>query len=89
MREKPSFWQNVKGMFQDRGTPVRDKLLIVGGAVYILSPIDLIPDFLPILGYTDDFACLIGTVVLFRKSYNSYVKRNRVVFEQKPPHDWR
>lgn len=79
MRNKPGFFQNVIGMFRDKQTPLRDKLLIVGGIVYIISPIDLIPDFLPILGYTDDFGVLIGTFMLFRRTYNNYVKRNRFV----------
>lgn len=85
MREKPSFFQNVVGMFKDKYTPRRDKLLIAGGAVYILSPIDLIPDFLLLAGYADDSAALIGTVVLFAKTYNRYVKRNRIVAEQNLP----
>ncbi|MGZ4112853.1 MAG: YkvA family protein [Tumebacillaceae bacterium] len=79
MRNKPSFWQNLTGMFRDKQTPLRDKILIVAGIVYIISPIDLIPDMLPILGYTDDFGVLIGTVALFRRTYNSYVKRNRII----------
>ncbi|ARU60003.1 hypothetical protein CBW65_02180 [Tumebacillus avium] len=76
---KPNFFQNVSGMFRDKYTPLRDKLLIIGGAVYLISPIDLIPDFLFIVGYTDDFACLVGTGTLFYKTYNRYMKRNRIV----------
>lgn len=82
MRDKPSFWQNVVGMFRDQETPLRDKVLIVVGIVYIISPIDLIPDFLPVIGYTDDLGVLIGTVSLFRRTYNAYVKRTRIVGEQ-------
>ncbi|MFD2169694.1 YkvA family protein [Tumebacillus lipolyticus] len=75
----PGFFENVVGMFKDKQTPVRDKLLIAGGVVYIISPIDLIPDFLLLVGYVDDFACLIGTVTLFYKTYNRYVRRTRIV----------
>lgn len=82
MSQKPSFLQNVKGMFLDKETPIRDKWLIVGGILYILSPIDLIPDFILLLGYTDDLAVAIGTFTLFRKSYNAYVKRTQIVSEQ-------
>jgi uncharacterized membrane protein YkvA (DUF1232 family) len=31
---------------------------VVGSLIYIFSPIDLIPDFIPILGLTDDAAVL-------------------------------
>lgn len=36
-------------------TPWYAKLFVAGIVVYALSPIDLIPDFVPLLGYVDDF----------------------------------
>ncbi len=36
------------------GTPWYAKLFVAGIVAYALSPIDLIPDFVPILGYLDD-----------------------------------
>ncbi len=36
------------------GTPWYAKLFVAGIVAYALSPIDLIPDFVPILGYVDD-----------------------------------
>ena len=35
-------------------TPWYAKLLVAGIVAYALSPIDLIPDFVPVLGYLDD-----------------------------------
>ena len=36
------------------GTPWYAKILVAGVVAYALSPIDLIPDFVPVLGYLDD-----------------------------------
>jgi uncharacterized membrane protein YkvA (DUF1232 family) len=49
---------------QKQETPLSAK--ICGGVtiLYALSPIDLIPDFIPILGYLDDVIILPGLVAL-------------------------
>lgn len=39
---------------RDRRTPWRAKAVAGAVAAYALSPIDLIPDFIPVLGYLDD-----------------------------------
>lgn len=39
---------------RDPRTPIGAKLLAGAVAAYALSPIDLIPDFIPVLGYLDD-----------------------------------
>src|SRR5919109_78463 len=39
---------------RDARTPKLAKLLALLVAAYALSPIDLIPDFIPVLGYLDD-----------------------------------
>ena len=39
---------------RDPRTPWYAKLLVAGVVAYAFSPIDLIPDFVPVLGYLDD-----------------------------------
>ncbi len=41
---------------------------LVGAILYVLSPLDLCPDFIPILGYLDD-ATVFGVAVSFAKDY--------------------
>ncbi len=48
-------------------TPFAAKLLALGIAAYALSPIDLIPDFIPVLGYLDELILLpIGIFLCLR-----------------------
>lgn len=52
---------------RDPGTPWYVKLLVAGIVAYALSPIDLIPDFVPVLGYLDDLVLLpIGIALAIR-----------------------
>jgi uncharacterized membrane protein YkvA (DUF1232 family) len=47
-------------------TPLHLKALMLLVPAYLLSPIDLIPDFLPFLGWVDDFVIvplLVGWIV--------------------------
>ena len=39
---------------RDPRTPIAAKVIAGAVAAYALSPIDLIPDFIPVLGYLDD-----------------------------------
>ena len=49
---------------KDAETPLAAKLLGALTVAYALSPIDLIPDFIPILGYLDDLILLPALVAL-------------------------
>lgn len=43
---------------KDKETPLLAKLFALLTVTYALSPIDLIPDFIPVLGYVDDIILL-------------------------------
>jgi uncharacterized membrane protein YkvA (DUF1232 family) len=49
---------------KQRETPWLAKLLAGVTVAYALSPIDLIPDFIPVLGYLDDLIILPALVAL-------------------------
>lgn len=46
----------------DRKTPAGAKAILFGAIGYFILPLDLIPDLLGALGYTDDLAVLLAAV---------------------------
>lgn len=49
---------------KDKETPIAAKIFAGITVAYALSPIDLVPDFIPILGYLDDLLLLPGLVAV-------------------------
>ena len=49
---------------KDRETPVLAKVFAGIAVAYALSPVDLIPDFIPVLGYLDDVILLPTLIVI-------------------------
>ena len=72
------------------GTPWYAKCLIAGIVAYAFSPIDLIPDFVPILGYLDDLILIPLDVALAIRMVPApvlaecRVRAREVVFNGKP-----
>lgn len=53
---------------RDPRTPWPLRLLALGIAAYALSPIDLIPDVIPLLGYLDDLVIVpLGLLLVLRQ----------------------
>lgn len=53
--------------YKDPRVPWRVKILIILVIAYLLSPIDLIPDFIPVIGYLDDLLLItFGIPLLLR-----------------------
>ncbi|HTP93452.1 MAG TPA: YkvA family protein [Xanthobacteraceae bacterium] len=75
-----SFWRKILGLAAslpfaedllaayycafDRQTPLHVKAVLVGALAYFILPDDLIPDYLPVIGYTDDAAVLAAAIKL-------------------------
>jgi uncharacterized membrane protein YkvA (DUF1232 family) len=48
----------------DRDTPLQVKAVLVGALAYFVLPFDVIPDVLPVIGFTDDAAVLATAIRL-------------------------
>ncbi|MGN0606634.1 MAG: YkvA family protein [Oscillospiraceae bacterium] len=63
---------------KDKDTPVIAKIFAGCTVAYALSPIDLIPDFIPVLGYLDDIILLPALAALTIKLIpEDIMERNR------------
>ena len=68
---------------KEKETPVVAKIMAGITVAYALSPIDLIPDFIPILGYLDDFILLPVLIALTIKLIpKAILERSRLKAEE-------
>lgn len=59
IRQLPQYLRLLGGLLTDKRVSMVDKLLVVGAIAYIVTPIDLIPDFIPFFGEIDDVYILV------------------------------
>ena len=72
--------------YRDPRTPWYAKMVGALVAAYALSPIDLIPDFIPILGYLDDLLLLpLGIALAVRLIPPKIMRECRAKAEASPP----
>ena len=58
-RKLPTYARLVWGLARDPRVPTQQKLVLGGIAAYLVFPIDIIPDFIPVIGELDDLAVLV------------------------------
>ena len=61
----PNFARLYWGLFRDRRVPILPKALLVLTLVYVVSPLDVIPDFVPVIGEMDDVVVVLSGLWLF------------------------
>lgn len=61
----PQFVRLYWRLLWDRRVSIWPKALLLLSIVYVLSPVDLIPDFIPIIGELDDLVVLIAVCRVF------------------------
>jgi uncharacterized membrane protein YkvA (DUF1232 family) len=57
----PRYARLTAGLLRDPEVPKRSKVALTAGLAYLLSPIDLVPGLIPVIGQLDDvLAVLLG-----------------------------
>ena len=78
---------------RDPRTPWLAKAVIAGVVAYALSPVDLIPDFIPVIGYIDDLILIpLGVALAIRLTPVEIIEECREAarhrFTGGKPHSW-
>jgi uncharacterized membrane protein YkvA (DUF1232 family) len=55
----------------DNSTPTKTKAILLGALAYFVMPVDAVPDFIALLGYTDDAALLMAAIQSVRANLRS------------------
>lgn len=63
-------------VLKDESTSAKDKMIIIGALGYFILPVDLIPDFIPLMGFTDDAGALLACIKTISANITPAVKRN-------------
>lgn len=78
---------------KDKDTPILAKIFASITVAYALSPIDFVPDFIPVLGYLDDMIILPALIVLTIKFipksiYEQCREEAKDMWEKGKPKKW-
>jgi len=73
----PDLLRLLRSLVGDGTTPLDVRIVIVVLGAWIVSPIDLIPEFIPVLGPADDVVVAIVALRYVRRRLGSPVLRDR------------
>ena len=74
----PTYARVVWGIVRDPRTPLGLKGLLIAALAYVVMPVDLIPDAIPILGQADDLTVLLLVLDMFIQNAPPEVRRDHM-----------
>ena len=57
----------VLEMAIDPLTPTNVRISLIASLAYLIMPLDLLPDFMPVVGFSDDFVALTAVLSIWSK----------------------
>ena len=61
-------------LLMDNSTPPQVRISIMGALTYLIVPVDLIPDFIPASGFSDDLVALTAVISLWQHHITPEIK---------------
>lgn len=58
--------------------PIRSIISMISALIYFVSPVDIIPDFLPVVGYLDDAAVVAACIKLVKSDIDDYKQWRKI-----------
>src|SRR4051812_34898772 len=77
LRLIPDVLRLIRSIVGDRSAPLDARLVLVGLLAWIVSPIDLIPEFIPVLGPLDDVVVAVAALRYVRRRVGVETMRAR------------
>jgi uncharacterized membrane protein YkvA (DUF1232 family) len=79
----PAYARLVWGLARDHRTPFGLKVLLGAALTYVITPVDLIPDVVPIIGAADDLTVLLLVLDLFISNAPAEVREEHLARARK------
>ena len=64
----------VLEMSMDPSTPTQVRISLIAAIAYLIMPLDLFPDFMPLVGFSDDFVALTAVLSIWNKYMTPSIK---------------
>ena len=61
----------AKGQYKE--VPWKTIMMLVAGLIYFLMPLDLLPDFIPVTGFIDDFTVIMLISGAFKQDIDDFL----------------
>lgn len=69
----------IRRYFRDENVSGWRKFVVVGAIAYVLSPIDFVPDLVPLLGWLDDVGAVGAALAFLARDVANHSAKSRAV----------